>query len=158
MVTLIRQIMEYGSSAWFPYTKSKMTDIEYVQGLGSRMVPEVRKLTYPERRKALEMFTLEFRRSRGDQIMMYKVIVCGDIPEVAEYFKLAVEMPTHGHCFKLVVQRTDGLPHVYRLSRHVVNAWNNLPPTLLLPTHLPHSRRNTTPYLKHDLYRSWECP
>ncbi|VDN10339.1 unnamed protein product [Dibothriocephalus latus] len=38
----------------------------------------------------LNLFTYEFRRSRGDQIMIYKVIVCGDIPEVAQYFKPAV--------------------------------------------------------------------
>ncbi len=128
MVTFIRPIMEYGSSAWFPYTKAEMTDIEYVQRLGSRMVPELRGLQYPERCEALNLFTLEFRRSRGDQIMMYKVIVRGDIPELARYFKPAIDVRTRGHSFKLMVQRTDGLPHIYRFSRRAVKAWNDLPP------------------------------
>ncbi|VDN31309.1 unnamed protein product [Dibothriocephalus latus] len=58
--------------------------------------------------------------------MIYKVIACSEIPEIAQYFKMAVDMPTRELCFKLVVQRTDGLPHIYRLSRRAVNAWNNL--------------------------------
>ncbi|VDN08931.1 unnamed protein product [Dibothriocephalus latus] len=128
MVTFIRPIMEYGMSAWFTCTKGQVTDIECVQGLGSRMGPELSRLTYPERCQPLNLFTLKCRHTKGDQIMMNKVMVRSDIPEIVQYFKLAVDMPTRGHCFRLVIQRTDGLPHIYRLSRHAVSAFNNLPP------------------------------
>ncbi|VDN09660.1 unnamed protein product [Dibothriocephalus latus] len=95
------------------------------------MMPEVSRLTYPERCKALDMFTLGFRRSRGDQIMMYKMIVCNDILEVAQFFKQAGDMPTRGHCYKLVVLRTNGCPHIFGLLRSAVNAWNNPPPDVV---------------------------
>ena len=51
-----------------PHLKKYIVLIEGVQKTATRLVPELRKLTYEERLVKLELTTLEARRIRGNII------------------------------------------------------------------------------------------
>ena len=63
---LVRNAMEYGGAVWSPY---KMKDIEKVEGVQRRAtssIPGMRKMTYEERLRELNLPTLRFRREREE--------------------------------------------------------------------------------------------
>ena len=125
--TFIRPVMEYGAPAYFPCTKGEANSLEAVQRLGTRMVPELRGLTYSDRCLSLGLFTLRYRRTRADLIFIYRVLVRRDFPEFEGLFPRLLDSRTRGHDIRIKVTRTDNLPHVYRLSRRAIADWNRLP-------------------------------
>ena len=51
-----------------------MRKLERLQRIATKMVPEMRELTYEERLKEIKLPTLEERRERGDLITIYKLV------------------------------------------------------------------------------------
>ena len=115
--------------------------LESVQRLGSRMIPDLRGMSYEARCASLSLFTMGQRRLRVDLMMIYRTVVCKDFPDLLPSFPLADYSSTRGHPFKLAVRRTDRLPHVYRLSFRAVSAWNNLPSTIVQSSSLVEFKR-----------------
>ena len=124
---LIRPAMEYGAPAYYPITLSEANSLKYVQRLGLRMVPQLRGLTHEQRCAALHLTTLSYRRNRADLLMMFRVLELNELPCLRRFFGVFVQRSNRGHPFRLRVQRTDGLPHKYRLSRRAIKVWNQLP-------------------------------
>ena len=108
-----------------------MGDLERVQRLATRMIPGLRDKSYIERCAATGLFTLDYRRVRGDLILLFRILCMRLHPELEHLFKLSSSSSTRGHPFKLEVLRTDKLPHVYRFSRRVVSVWNSLPASVV---------------------------
>ena len=73
-MALVRPLLEYCVQVWSPHLRKHINLIEGVQRRATRMVPELRELTYEERLKQLKLTTLEQRRVRGDMIETYKII------------------------------------------------------------------------------------
>ena len=127
MVTFIRPAIEYAAPAFFPCSRGEVTRLEYVQRLGSRLVPSLRKLTYPDRCKTLDLFTLEYRRIRADLILYYRVLVRGDFPDLEHLLHRSATRHTRGHQFKLEVWSAD----IHRWSRRLLTTWNCLPENVI---------------------------
>ena len=72
--TLVRPHLDYGNSIWYPISKKNIQSIENVQRRATRIVPELKHLTYEERLSELNLPTLEYRRKRGDLIHLFKII------------------------------------------------------------------------------------
>ena len=71
--TLVRPHVEYSISAWSPHYIKDKNQIEKVQRRFTKMIPELRGLTYGNRLKALKLWTLEERRNRADLIEVFKL-------------------------------------------------------------------------------------
>ena len=71
---LVRSHFDYAVSVWDPYKVKHITDIEDVQRRATKLIPEIKKLCYPERLKKLNLPTLAYRRIRGQMIEVYKII------------------------------------------------------------------------------------
>ena len=125
--SIIRPAMEYGAPAYHPCTRKEVAALEYVQRLGSRMVPELRHLSYPDRCRSLNLFTLEYRRTRADLLFLYRLVVQNAYPDLRHLVQLVGPGVTRGHPFKLQIHRSDALPHIFRLSRRAIPLWNYLP-------------------------------
>ena len=123
--------MEYGAPAYFPCSQGESDKLERVQRLGSRWVPGMNGLSFPERYRALHTFSLEYRRLRADLITMYRVMVRQDYPDLRTLVTPATNLQTRGHEFKLEILRTDNLPHAYRWSRRTPAIWNSLPGSIV---------------------------
>ena len=48
--------------------------MEKVQKWMTRMLPDIKNMSYPERLKILDLTTLESRRLRGDLIEVFKIV------------------------------------------------------------------------------------
>ena len=72
--TLIRPIIEYGNSVWFPNLKRQSVEIEKVQRRATKLVHKINHLQYYDRLKYLQLPSLKARRIRGDLIQTYEII------------------------------------------------------------------------------------
>ena len=72
--TMIRPRLEYAAVVWSPHKKKDVTKIKRIKLAASKMVLELKDLTYEERLKEMELPILQARRERGDLIMMYKIV------------------------------------------------------------------------------------
>ena len=117
------------------------------------MVPELRGLSYGKRCSRLGLFTMKQRRDRIDLLLIFRTVVLGDYPDLTHMFQRSECSQTRGHQFELSIQRTDHLPHIYRLSRRSVSTWNNLPTTVVLSTTVAEFKRKLDEVLwSHDNY------
>ena len=129
--TLIRPILEYGAPAYFPCTKGEIDRLEYVQRLGTRFIPRIRRWDYPERYADLKLFSLEYRRTRADLILMFRVVVLHQYPDLQHLLVRSTVTHTRGHPFKLEVLRSDNIAHDIRWSRRRITTWNLLPTSVV---------------------------
>ena len=67
---MVRSYFDYAVCVWDPYRIKHIKDIEDVKKRATRLIPEIKNVTYPERLKKLNLPTLAFRRIRG-QFLKY---------------------------------------------------------------------------------------
>ena len=71
--TFVRPHLEYASSAWCLYRKKDIHTIEQIQRRATKLVPNIKHLTYEKRLEILGLTTLKERRERGDLIQYFKI-------------------------------------------------------------------------------------
>ena len=71
---LKRSHFDYAVTVWDPYILKLIDDIESVQRRATVLIPEIKKLSYPERLQKLGLPTLAYRRVRGKMIEVFKII------------------------------------------------------------------------------------
>ena len=68
---IVRPHLEYYIQAWRPYRKKDIDTLEKIQRRSTKMIPELRDLSYEERLNECGLTNLETRRLRGDQIEVF---------------------------------------------------------------------------------------
>jgi len=103
---LVRPHLEYCTVAWSPhYVKDKVL-LERVQRRFTRMVPELKGLSYPDRLKKLGIWSLEERRVRADSIEVYKGIRGLSALPFDDLLEVDNSGRTRGHSLKLRKHRS----------------------------------------------------
>ena len=72
--SLVRSILEYANPVWCPYLRKHIDLIEGVQRRFTKHIIGCSGLSYIDRLKVLGLPSLEFRRTRGDLIKVYKIM------------------------------------------------------------------------------------
>ena len=65
---LVRSHLEYCEQFWAPYLRRDVLALERVQRSFTRMIPGVKSLTYEEGLRTLGLYSMEFRRMRGESL------------------------------------------------------------------------------------------
>ena len=85
---IVRPHLEYCIQAWRPYRKKDIDKLERIQRRATKMIPELRDLSYESRLLQCGLTTLEPRRLRGDQIEMFKIVNSYEDVDNNMFFKL----------------------------------------------------------------------
>lgn len=124
--SLVRPHLEYCTAAWSPHYVKDKELLERIQRRFTRMIPELKGLSYSDRLKALKLWTLEERRIRADLIEVYKMLNGLSDVSFRSMFTLDLSKRTRGHSYKLIKSRfnTDLRQHFF--SDRVIKFWNSL--------------------------------
>jgi len=74
--SMVRSHLEYANCIWSPYIVHDKQNLEKVQMTATKLLKEVKHLSYVERLKYLNLPTLRYIRFRVDMIMVYKLLSC----------------------------------------------------------------------------------
>ena len=72
--SLVGPHLEYATSVWSPLYKKDTIAIENIQRRDTRLLPNFKGKTYPERLKSLGLPSLEYGRDRTDTVQVYKIM------------------------------------------------------------------------------------
>jgi len=73
-ISLIRPHLEYSSEIWNPHLIGDKQTLQRVQRHATKLVPELRQLSYADRLFALNLPSLLYRRRRMDMITVFKIV------------------------------------------------------------------------------------
>ena len=127
---MVRSHFDYAMIIWNPHTVKYIESIEGVQRRATKMIPEIKKLSYPERLKYLRLPTMAYRRARGDMIEVYKIIKeIYDSKTTCNILKYRdkIHLSLRGHNYILEHKRLYNPTRVNFFANRVVNNWNSLP-------------------------------
>ena len=150
---IVRPHLEYCIQAWRPYRKKDIDTLERIQRRATKMIPELRDLSYEERLKECDLTTLETRRLRGDQIEVFKILNGYEHIERNMFFSLKKDSRTRGHEVKLVKDqcRLDIRKHSF--SQRTINEWNKLSTDCVTASSVNMFKNKVDTYLRRAGYK-----
>ena len=150
---IVRPHLEYCIQAWRPYRKKDIDTLERIQRRATKMIPELRDLSYEERLKECGLTTLETRRLRGDQIEVFKILNGYENIDRNMFFSLKKDSRTRGHEVKLVKDqcRLDIRKHSF--SQRTINEWNKLSTVCVTASSVNMFKNKVDTYLRRAGYK-----
>ena len=100
--------------------------LKHIQRRATKIIPELRDLSYEECQKECGLTTLETRRLRGDQIEVFKILNGYGNVDRNMFFSLTKVSRTRGHEVKLVKDQCRLDIRKYSFSQRRINEWNKL--------------------------------
>ena len=82
-----------------------------------KQIPGLSQLSYEERLRKIKLPTLAYRRSRGDMIELYKILIGKYDEDVSNFLRTRDDSTTRGHQYKLYKTRARldlGSTHSHR--------------------------------------------
>ena len=90
---MVRQILEYGGVIWSPSLRKHILKI----------VHTLKDLSYGDRLIALNLYSLTYRRRRGDLLQVYRIINSIDNITATDFFTYMGISRTRGHNMRLKI-------------------------------------------------------
>ena len=132
---MVRPHLENFSTVWAPAQKFNSDALERVQRRATRMIPELKGLSYKERLQSLRLETLQYRRKRADLLEAYRIMNnihdidtncdCSICPGKKMFEYAPSDTATRGHSRKLYIQQATGKRQNF-FSTRVAPLWNSL--------------------------------
>lgn len=132
----VRPHLEYCIQAWSPTFEKDCLLLERVQKRATKMVNGISNLPYEDRLERLNMFSLRYRRLRGDLIEVFKFVNGQQRGYLKDLFVFNNNNITRGHQFKLNTQNCRTRLRQSFFSNRVINHWNDLPSSIVGQTSL----------------------
>jgi hypothetical protein len=129
--TYIRPYLEFATPVWNVLSEKLIKKIESIQRRATKMVFEIRSLSYEERLNALGLTTLELRRKRSDLIQTYKIIngideVDIDMGTGRNLRQGGRNLINHGHQIEKEIPGSNPMRN-FSLPNRTATTWNILP-------------------------------
>ena len=110
-----------------PHFQKDIQVLEKVQRLATRMVKGTKGMSYAERLKFCDIFSLERRRLRGDLIEVFRILQGESNGSNSQMFQPCALPVTRGHERKLQKPRARLDLRKFGFSHRVIDPWNRLP-------------------------------
>ena len=123
---LILPHLQYCVQFWSPALVKDINRLERVQARATKLIPELRHLSYESRLEKLGMPTLRTRRIKLDLVQAYKILHGFDNVDYKNYFTLN-ENCTRNNGYKLFAKPFNKNVLGNFFTYRVVNYWNGLP-------------------------------
>jgi len=124
---MVRPHLEYANSVWCPYKMGDIKEIEKVQKRATKLIINLKHMSYTDRLLHLSLPTLKYRRLQGDMIEVFKIthgIYDSDASLKLAYHPGSV---TRGNKYILLNNRFHYDLRKHYFSARIVNIWNSLP-------------------------------
>ena len=118
---IVRPHLEYCIQAWMPYRKTDIDKLERIQRRATKMIPELRNLSYDSRLLQCGLTILETRRRRGDQMEVFTIENGYEDVDRNMFFKLKEGSRTRGHKSALLKEQCILDMRKYSFSQRVIN-------------------------------------
>ena len=150
---IVRPHLEYCIQAWRPYRKKDKDTLERIQRRATKIIPELRDLSFEERLKECGLTILETRRLRGDQIEVFKILNGYENIDRNMFFSLKKDSRTRGHEVNLVKDqcRLDIRKHSF--SQRTINEWNKLSTDCVTASSVNMFKNKVDTYLRRAGYK-----
>ena len=149
---IVRPHLEYCIQAWRPYRKKDIDTLERIQRRATKIISELRDLSYEERLTQCGLTTLETRRLRGDQIEVFNILNRYENIDRNMFFSLKKDSRTRGHEVKLVKDQCRLDIRKYSFSQRTVNEWNTLSTDCITASSVNMFKNKLEPYLMRAGY------
>lgn len=148
---LVRPHVEYGNTIWYPFLRKDIECVEKVQKRATKLVPQLKDLTYTERLKKLKLPTLAHRRRRGDMLQTFKIIKGIENIPSERFFSVITTSTTRGHSFKLEKPRCRTSIRLQQFSQRIINDWNALPEHVVNAIDVNNFKAKLDQYWNHEV-------
>ena len=123
---MVRSRLEYAQAVWSPHKLKYVDALEAVQRRATKILPSLRKYSYADRLRKLNLPTLTYRRARGDMIETYKMVHGIYDKESCPNLQFSRYGATRGHDLKLFKKDCATTIRLNFFSNRIVNKWNCL--------------------------------
>jgi len=124
---MIRPLVEFAVQFWSPHLRKDIDKLERIQRRITKMIPELRNKSYPERLKELNLITLEKRRLRGQLIETFKYLKGFNNVQPEGLFDRDHNIQLRNNGQKLVVKRFNTSVAQNFFPIEITQTWNRLP-------------------------------
>jgi hypothetical protein len=122
----VRPLLEYGNVIWNARFIADIKKVEGVQRRATKTIPSLQDKKYQERLKILKLYSMEYRRKRGDMIQVYKLLHDIDRVEKSIFFTMSLYTRTRGHSKKKFKGRCETTLRKHSFSQRIIDDWNSL--------------------------------
>ena len=124
--SMVRPHLEYANAVWAPALKRQSVALERVQRRATKLIPQIKYMTYSQRLKTLKLPSLKFRRLRGDLIQVFKILNGIDNVEIENIFTLAPYSNTRNSLFKIFINHARTNKRKFYINNRIAKTWNTL--------------------------------
>ena len=145
--TYVRPLLEYCCTTWSPHLQYLIDKIERVQRYFTKRLQGLWRVCYTERLRILGLKSLEQRRLMFDLSLCYQIVYKLVDTSLANVLVVTSNHHTRGHPYKLCKKSftTDWVKFFF--TNRVVNAWNDLPESVVMSESIAAFKRRLNCYL-----------
>ena len=123
---LVRPHLEYAVQFWSPALRKDVERLEKVQARATKLIPNIRHISYERRLTQLNLYSLEKRRIRGQLIETFKMLKGIENIDYRNLFTLSSNQ-TRSNGWKLDLKRFNTTQCGTFFTYKVPTYWNKLP-------------------------------
>ena len=154
--SLVRPHLEYANVIWHPIYKKQLKLLEDVQRRATKILPEIRDLTYTERLIVLNLPSIQYRQTRNDLIQTYKIIHKIDNLKTEDFFTFANYDKTRNNILKLYKSQSSCKYRSNVLPNRILNLWNSLSTETKTSKSINLFKENIDNELKHLMTKHYD--
>ena len=132
--TIVRPIVEYSNVIWGPHFALDQQSIEKIQRRATKLISTLHHVPYTDRLALLRLPSLQYRRWRGDyMILMYRIIqeLIGIDQSIFSFRSRDTFPTTRGHQYKIFKHPVHYNVRANFFTCRIANIWNDLPSEII---------------------------